>query len=212
MSTTKVNWYSENQLIVSNEKHQVHTDNSSTTLIITNVESTDQRDYKVVISNEKETVTFKTYLNVQGQKKVVELKPALKQPQPVEKVPELVKKLEPVLRVDHGKDANLHCQFDTSAQVDWYFNETSITERISKYSELREKYEIVYEPARHSTSLIIKNVNEADKGNYLMRAKNSKGFCTSECLVDIQPGESMSSPFPTIIPRHLFFILILMLD
>jgi len=59
-------WYSDEVLLVSNEKHVIINANESTTLVIKSVDVKDQHEYKVVITNAKETFTYKTYLHVTG--------------------------------------------------------------------------------------------------------------------------------------------------
>lgn len=50
---------------------------------------------------------------------------------------------------------------------------------------MKEKYEYVYEPAQHSSTLIIKNVNSKDKGDYTFLVKNNLGTCKSVCFLDV---------------------------
>ena len=57
-------WYSNEKQITSNDKYVIVNTNESTTLNIKSVEVTDQQEYKVVINNEKETYTYKTFLHV----------------------------------------------------------------------------------------------------------------------------------------------------
>ena len=59
-------WYSDEVLLTSNEKHIIVTNNESTTLTIKSVDVSDQHEYKVVINNEKESFTYKTFLHVTG--------------------------------------------------------------------------------------------------------------------------------------------------
>ena len=78
----------------------------------------------------------------------------------------------------------LICEFESISptQVEWFFNETNITQKVNTY---KEKYEYRYEPASHSATLIIKNVNDKDKGNYTMQVKNKNGFIKSTCLLEV---------------------------
>jgi len=77
------------------------------------------------------------------------------------------------------------CQFDAFPQADleWYFNEENITHTIMQKVE---KYEWSYEPQQHSATLIIKNVNANDKGNYLLKMTNNLGVCKSICFLDVK--------------------------
>ena len=63
-----------------------------------------------------------------------------------------------------------------------FFNETNITQKVNTY---KEKFEYKYEPSSHSATLIIKNVNDKDKGNYTLQAKNKNGVTKSTCFLDV---------------------------
>ena len=78
----------------------------------------------------------------------------------------------------------LKCKFDYSEenQIEWYFNQTNITERIVK---MKEKFEYIHEPENHSSTLIIKNVNSKDKGDYTFLVRNNFGTCKSVCHLDV---------------------------
>jgi hypothetical protein len=179
-----VKWYSNETEIISNEKHQIINEANSTSLLIKSTDINDQHEYRLTISNAQDKVTYKTYLFVEGAKKVSELKPETEEPKVDTRVPEILKSLEPELKVNKGENAKLACQFDSglASQVEWFFNETNITQKVTSY---REKFEYVYEPATHSATLIIKNVNEKDKGTYTFKAKNNNGVCKSTCLLDV---------------------------
>lgn len=63
----RVGWYSnENLISKSSEKYELSEDENGAYLIIRSVNETDQHEYKVVITNEKESTTFKTYLYIEG--------------------------------------------------------------------------------------------------------------------------------------------------
>lgn len=57
-------WFADDVQIVSSEKHKIINSKESSTLVIKNVEQSDQHEYKVVIKNEKDTFTYKTFLHV----------------------------------------------------------------------------------------------------------------------------------------------------
>ena len=78
----------------------------------------------------------------------------------------------------------LSCEIESfpAAQVEWFFNETNITQKVTTY---KEKFEYKYEPSSHSVTLIIKNVNEKDKGNYTLQVKNKNGTSKSTCFLDV---------------------------
>ena len=59
-------WFSNDTLITSNEKYKIINDSTSTSLLINSVDSNDQHEYELMISNQKESVTYKTFLFVEG--------------------------------------------------------------------------------------------------------------------------------------------------
>jgi hypothetical protein len=77
------------------------------------------------------------------------------------------------------------CELESipAAKIEWFYNETNITHKITK---MREKYECIYEPEHHSATLIIKNVNVMDSGNYTLKAKNQLGECKSTCNLEVK--------------------------
>ncbi len=79
----------------------------------------------------------------------------------------------------------MNCEFDSFpyAKIEWFYNETNITHKITKY---KEKYHCLYEPEKHKITLIIKNVNLIDAGFYTLKAKNQFGEFKSTCNLQIK--------------------------
>lgn len=63
-----IKWYSNDTLLSQSDKYEVNNDESSTSLLIKSVDQSDQHEYRLVISNEKETISYKTFLHVEGGK------------------------------------------------------------------------------------------------------------------------------------------------
>ncbi len=174
-----VTWYANDTRLSTSSKHEIINDANSTSLVIHSVDSNDQREYKCVISNEKDTVTYKTYLFVEAAKKTVTIVEA----KPVVKKPEVTRPLEPVVKSNIGDNVRLSCECDTqSARVEWFFNKSNITDRIGKSTE---RYQYEYDAQTHTSTLIIKTVKSKDKGEYTFSAKNNAGVCISTCRLDI---------------------------
>lgn len=178
--THQVNWYSNDTMLVSGSKYEIVNDESSTALVIRSVDATDQQEYTLVISNEQETVTYKTYLFVHGPRKQI----AVEKPQPAAKKPVIQQNLEPNVKANVGENVRLSCVCDlTQSKIEWYHNQTNITEKLNKSSE---RYEYVYEPEQHRSTLIIKSVKGKDRGEYTFCARNNAGVSTSTCIIDVQ--------------------------
>ena len=62
------------------------------------------------------------------------------------------------MKVNKGEIATLSCQFQSSlpVQVDWYLNDTNISQQVNTY---KDKFEYHYELLSQSVTLIIKNIN-----------------------------------------------------
>lgn len=58
----------------------------------------------------------------------------------------------------------------------------NITDKVAK---LKEKYEFIQEPSDQTSTLIIKNVNSKDVGDYTLVLKNVSGVCKSTCHLDV---------------------------
>ncbi len=177
-------WYANDTRLSTSSKHEIVNDQNSTSLVIRSVDANDQREYKCVISNEKDTVSFKTYLFVDAAKKTVAL--AEQPAKPVVKIPVVTKQLEPVVKANIGDNVRLSCECDTtsskSTKVEWFFNKSNITDKIGKSTE---RYEYEHDAQSHTSTLIIKTVKGKDKGEYTFSAKNSAGVCTSTCRLDV---------------------------
>lgn len=63
----KVEWYSDKKILPSStEKYEMIDDDNGAYLIIKSVTELDQHEYELIISNQKEKKSFKTYLYVEG--------------------------------------------------------------------------------------------------------------------------------------------------
>ena len=123
----EVKWFCNETLITNNEKYVVLNDTSSTTLLIRSIEQSDQQQYKLVISNPQDTITYKTFLNVESNlivsfffsffwkkciffkfkvaKKVAELKPSDQTEKIEKKQPKILKSLEPSIKIFNNENA-----------------------------------------------------------------------------------------------------------
>ena len=177
-----VKWYAIDRLITKGNRHDIMNEEESTTLIIKSVDLDDQCEYTLVISNEHESVSYKTYLFVDVTKKLVaEIKPKV---EPV-KIPVISRNLEPVIKANIGENVSFSCNCDVSmpsTKVEWFHNQLNITEKLSKKNE---RYEYVYQPETHTSTLIIKSVKGKDKGEYKFSAKNNAGVCNSTCILEV---------------------------
>jgi hypothetical protein len=187
-----VAWYANDTRLSTSSKYEIANDESSTSLILRNVEANDQREYKCVISNEHDTVTYKTYLFVDAGKKVVEV---VKPTAPVAKKPEIKRPLEPVVKASIGDNVRLSCECESAGQhgtkVEWFFGKANITDKIGKSTE---RYVYEYDGHTHTSTLVIKTVKSKDKGEYTFSARSSQGVCTSTCRLEV------AEPLPRVKP------------
>lgn len=64
---TKFQWFSsENVIVSSNEKFEIDNDERGSSLLIKRVDEHDQHEYKLLVDNGVEKMTFSTYLFVEG--------------------------------------------------------------------------------------------------------------------------------------------------
>lgn len=63
----QVEWYSDKQkLTSSSDKYELSEDENGAYLLIKSVSESDAHEYELVISNQKEKMSFKTFLYVEG--------------------------------------------------------------------------------------------------------------------------------------------------
>ena len=66
-----VQWYSGDQLLVTNEKYILVNNKESTVLVIKNIDADDENEYRCIISNDKNTYSFKTFLHITSIEKII---------------------------------------------------------------------------------------------------------------------------------------------
>ncbi|RNA22007.1 titin isoform X16 [Brachionus plicatilis] len=188
-----VNWYSNNELIINNSKFEITNSQNTTCLLIKSVDQTDQKEYKVEIKNEKDSVMYKTFLSVQqGTKFLSELKPVEKKSEVIIK-PVIVKQLEPLVHGHVGKETKLTCHFKSTKteKIDWFFNQINLNDKINNQ---KDKYEL--KSTNEETSLVIKNINVKDMGDYSCCVYNPSGKCRSVCHLDVvEAPRRITKPF-----------------
>jgi len=170
---TKVEWFQQNALIVSNKKHQINWDKNKKTmsLIINNVNEDDAGEYLCKIYRNSVEYVSTCKLNVEQQQEEQQIVKKIEKPK-------LVSKLNPNQEAKAGESMNLRIEIEESTEepkIKWFHNNMELNNK--------ERFNILND--RFCSTLNILNVQPKDSGEYTCAVKNSSGLVKSTCIVKI---------------------------